>query len=274
MSADAGSTVAIHRILVAVDGSEHSLAALEAATELAARLQAELEALFVEDDDLLRLADLPFARVVSLTLRQAERVDREGMERQLRLQAERMRRSVEERAAARGVHAHFRAVRGAVAAEVTAAAEEADLVSVGRAGHGRVQQTHGSTLQAVLAAGRPVLVAERHTHAGEGVLAVYDGSPAGARALEMGAELAQAGGSELHVLALGASAGEAEALAARIQARLDVWGISHRLHYSWAEPQRATLSALRHVRPALLVVGGELGELVVEATSRPVLVVP
>jgi nucleotide-binding universal stress UspA family protein len=274
MSADASSTVAIHRILVAVDGSEHSLAALEAATELAAWLQAELEALFVEDDDLLRLADLPFARVVSLTLRQAERTDRERMERQLRLQAERMRRSVEERAAALGVQARFRAVRGTMAAEVLAAAEDVDLVSVGRVGHGRVRQPHGSTLRAALAAGRPVLVAERHAHTGEGVLAVYDGSQACARALEMGAELAHAGGSELHVLALGASADEAEVLVRRVQARLGVRGVAHQLHYSWADPQGATLSALRHVRPALLIVGGELGELVLEAASWPVLLVP
>ena len=41
--------VAIRRILVAIDGSSHSLAALDAAADLASRLRAELSGLFVED---------------------------------------------------------------------------------------------------------------------------------------------------------------------------------------------------------------------------------
>ena len=48
------------RILVALDASAHSHAALAAAVALAARLHAEIEGLFVEDINLLRLAELPF----------------------------------------------------------------------------------------------------------------------------------------------------------------------------------------------------------------------
>ena len=54
----------IRRILVAVDASTHSLAALEAASVLAEVLNAELVGIFVEDINLLRLAGLPFAREV------------------------------------------------------------------------------------------------------------------------------------------------------------------------------------------------------------------
>ena len=52
--------VTIQRILVAVDASPPSFAALEAAVELAATLGAELIVLFVEDIALLRLAESPF----------------------------------------------------------------------------------------------------------------------------------------------------------------------------------------------------------------------
>jgi hypothetical protein len=51
----------IHRILVALDASVRSLAALEAAAELAAEWHAELLGLFVEDVELLRLAATPAA---------------------------------------------------------------------------------------------------------------------------------------------------------------------------------------------------------------------
>jgi nucleotide-binding universal stress UspA family protein len=47
----------IRRILVALDASPHSFAALEAAAHLAAHLEAELFGLYVEDENLLRGAD-------------------------------------------------------------------------------------------------------------------------------------------------------------------------------------------------------------------------
>ena len=55
------------RILVALDASPYSHAAIEVATILAADLRAELQALFIEDIDLLRLAALPFTREVDET---------------------------------------------------------------------------------------------------------------------------------------------------------------------------------------------------------------
>ena len=52
----------IQRILVALDASTDSLAALDAAAKLAQCLQAELVGLFVEDVNLLYMAGLPFTR--------------------------------------------------------------------------------------------------------------------------------------------------------------------------------------------------------------------
>ena len=47
---------AIRRILVALDSSPHSMAALETAVELAANLGARIIGLFVEEANLLRAA--------------------------------------------------------------------------------------------------------------------------------------------------------------------------------------------------------------------------
>src|SRR5690554_3194211 len=49
------------RVLVLLDASRHSLAALAAAVELACRQRAELVALYVEDTDLLHCGAFPFA---------------------------------------------------------------------------------------------------------------------------------------------------------------------------------------------------------------------
>ena len=62
------------RIVVALDASSHSHAALAAAVALAGRLQAELQGIFVEDVNLLRLAELPFAREVRFGLSAARPV--------------------------------------------------------------------------------------------------------------------------------------------------------------------------------------------------------
>ena len=52
------------RVLVAVDASAASLLALELAADLAAALRASLTGLYVEEEDLLHAAGLPFARRV------------------------------------------------------------------------------------------------------------------------------------------------------------------------------------------------------------------
>jgi nucleotide-binding universal stress UspA family protein len=82
----------ITRILVAVDASPLSLAALEAAAELAASLQAELLGLYIEDINLLRAADSPFAREVGHFSGSIRDLDSQRLQRQLRSQANRVRR--------------------------------------------------------------------------------------------------------------------------------------------------------------------------------------
>jgi len=270
----------IRRIVVALDGSEHSLAALDAAAALAAQLQSELEALFVEDDDLLRLAELPFARVTSLVLLESRPVDRERMERQLRLQAERVERTLQRRAAALGLHATFRHVRGRVCDEVLAAAAGADLLSLGKAGGTLLSACGvGRTLQAALGAGRPLLVLENQPMGGEGFLAVYDGSAADRRALALAAELAEHTRGSLQVLALAPTPGEAEHLGGEVEAWLEKQGIASQIIYAWGDAAVAVLAAARGEHPALLLMGlaGDEDERATQVLAQlrcPLLLVP
>ena len=80
----AASTSSIKQILVAVDGSPSSLSALENSVELAARLNAELVGLFVEDINLLRATQLPFTREISFFSSGLRRLEAAELERQLR----------------------------------------------------------------------------------------------------------------------------------------------------------------------------------------------
>ena len=118
--------VSFRRILVALDASNHSLAALEAAVELAATMKAELEGLYVEDVKLLRVASSPATREVRYPFVSAAQLDSEYMERQLRAQASQARRALMAACEKQKVKWSFRVVRGEVAHEVVAAAPQID----------------------------------------------------------------------------------------------------------------------------------------------------
>ena len=95
----------IRQIIVALDASSSSRALLEAAAELAARLQTELVGLFIEDANLVNLAGSPFFREVSHFSATARPLSSEQLERQLRGQANQIRRALTEIAARRHVPA-------------------------------------------------------------------------------------------------------------------------------------------------------------------------
>jgi nucleotide-binding universal stress UspA family protein len=184
---------ALRRILVALDASRTSLHALRAAAALASRLGAELAGLFVEDENLLRLAGLPVARQLSVHGGAGRPVaDIEG---ELRALAARAREAVAAAAAPHRISWTFRVARGQVAGELVSAAGEADLLVVGWAGH-RVAGRPGPGETARAAAARApisVLILSRDVQVGRPLLVAWDGSPGAARALDLAARLEAAG---------------------------------------------------------------------------------
>ncbi|HSC94158.1 MAG TPA: hypothetical protein VLC73_04260 [Burkholderiales bacterium] len=121
-------TKKIRRVIVGLDPLQQSRALLEAAAELAGEIQAELLGLFVENQDLLHFAGLPFAREVGFESATRRTLDVGSMERTLRALAKEARQALESVAGPTQVQWSFRVVRGAPAAELLAAAEESDLV--------------------------------------------------------------------------------------------------------------------------------------------------
>lgn len=195
-----GRRARIRSILVAVDTSTHSRAALEAAAQLAGELEAELAGLFVEDEVLLRAGRLPVTREIGFLSGETRPVDAETMERQLRAQAARARQALQTAGERAGVRWRFRTARGRVARVVLEAAEEADLVTLGVSGRSPLRGP-GSTVRALLEAARhDLLVLRRGLPLGRVVLAVHDGSRTGRAAVERAAVLSRRKGSRLVVL--------------------------------------------------------------------------
>lgn len=234
----------IRRILVALDASRHSLAALEAAVELAASLEAELQGLFVEDVNLLRLAGLPVAREVLYPFVAAARLDRARMERELRAQAAQARRALAAACERRQIKWSFRVVRGEVAPEVLTAALEADLLSLGKASRPLTRRVRlGSTAQAAAAqAPRSVLLLQRDVGVRPPVVVTYDRSPTARQALMMAAHLVQKIGGYLTILILADALDRAQ----QLQAQAANWLGGQRLLVRYRQLVGAGVATLIH----------------------------
>lgn len=196
------TTSDVRRILVALDASPHSNAALEEAAALAGSLQAELAGIFVVDAELLRLSALPAARETGLTSAQSRTLDPESMERALRLQAERARKSLEEIAHHHRLVASFQLMRGNVLTELLRAAQKTDLLAMGLMGQMNVSRSRlGSTVLGVTSrAACSVLLLSPGVRKGSAVIAVYDRSEKAAKTLAIAAGLAARRDSALVVL--------------------------------------------------------------------------
>jgi nucleotide-binding universal stress UspA family protein len=212
----------IRRILVALDASLHSLAALEAASELADTLKAELVGIFVEDINLVHLAGLPFAREFSFLPVSDRPLDSPSMERELRVQAEHVRQTLAAVAGRRRLQWSFRVVRGEVATELLSAAAEADLLALGRASWAATRRVRlGATARLVVAqALRPVLLLQHGQAICQPVQLVYDGTTAARRALKTAIQVALAASGHLTVMLIADSPEQAQHLQEEIAASL------------------------------------------------------
>ena len=177
----------IKRILIAIDASPHSLAALETAADLADKLRVELRGLYIEDENLLRFAQLPFAREFRFSRTGSQKIDAKQMAEQVRLQSTLAERHFNDQATNRNLKHSFHVGRGAIATELKKEAEETDLLVLGRISRSLLQTTRlGSTAKTVLFAGQQSLLLT-HTSAdfSQPILLIYDGTESSEKALAM-----------------------------------------------------------------------------------------
>jgi nucleotide-binding universal stress UspA family protein len=177
----------IRRVLVVLDASPENPAVLETAVGLAAGLRTELQALFVEDTNLLRLTELPFLRAVDPFSGATRELSSQSMEQGIRAYASLAREALARTASRSRVRWSFRTVRGTGASGALTVASDADLVILGSPS----RPTDPATREAVSKATGSVLVLRERVRPGGGpVLVLYDGTPGSLRAVEIASSLA------------------------------------------------------------------------------------
>ena len=260
----------IRRILVALDASTHSLAALQAAAKLAASLHAELIGIFIEDENLLHLAGLPFAHELRSPAAMRQPMSSDAMERQLHLQAAQARHAMEKAAEQENVQWSFRTIRGQVTPSVLSAALDADLVALGRVSrplHSRSRL--GSTARAAfMKTERSVLVMQQGSDLSYPVLVTYDGSAAARQALAAAAKLAHFSGDRLNVLLLSVEFEQATPLRDELSAWLDERSLSAEFHWLPEATVAKLVEVVRSAENCVLVLGGDNPLLSAEAIQE------
>ncbi|MCU0978540.1 MAG: hypothetical protein MUF25_05155 [Pirellulaceae bacterium] len=228
------------RIVVTLDASACGRAALEAAAQLAAEMQAELQGLFVEDVDLLRLANLPFASEIPLPGAVPRQLEPARIQSAFRAHAEKVRQALSEAASRLQLRWSFQVLRGDVVGTSRALAEEAELLVLGWA------ETAASGLSSS---------ARRKPSVAAGSLLVIDeGCARSDRVLQAAIELAQVKRGELLVLSPAASVGESSPRERQIGQFLQRSGVRYTIRPLPKLEARTIVGLAERLRSRLLFV--------------------
>ncbi|TDJ19289.1 MAG: hypothetical protein E2O65_04400 [Gammaproteobacteria bacterium] len=198
MSTTRGAATVIERtpadtttpIVVAINAARRCRETLEMATALAVSVGADLEVVFVEDANLLRLADLPVTREIDWISGIIRELDSRRMLRSLHCEARQLRRELTRIGRASSVRSTLRVVRGHYLTEALAASASVDLTFVHSARR-PLPGEHPPSARARPGTAGPAL-GRAHRAAGRKPLwTLFDGSPASGRALAVAATLAR-----------------------------------------------------------------------------------
>jgi hypothetical protein len=183
-------TQGIERVVVPLDAATETSTAIDTAARLAVLWCVPLHGVFIEDEELIGLAGLPFARQVTLGTG-LEPLTKDHVEDQLHAFAERARRDLGAVADRHDVKWSFEVARGPLAPNTLGG--EHDFVVAGAAtrpigDHFRVSSRCWSWM-AIIA--RPFLLARREWETGGSVVTLLRrGGPQSARTLDVAAQIA------------------------------------------------------------------------------------
>lgn len=279
----AGSSEArvFNRILVALDATQAGQSALEAAALLAEALQYELVGLFVEDSDLMALANLPFSREVRRS-GVIQQIDPATLQREVEAHAAAARQAVRQVALRRNLRWSFRSVRGDVDAVFTAAAAEVDIVCVSRRGPGRYRRAPmASPARVAIERQAPVLVAGQLTdRIDKPIAAILDRTESGQASIRLAGRIAEKAKTGLTILEFLPLEADIAEVRARIESELPK-GISVRYVLLSREDPCGLLDGLRRNDYSLVLYGVRAEQpspawldYVADAGDCPLLLVP
>ena len=202
MTADSDKSIILRSILVAVDTSAHSRAALKAAAALANIMKADIRGLFVQEEHWSRLSRLPTANVINELTGRAQKLEEESLNRQVNELKSRLRKELQYISNKYEVAHSWETKEGKVADQILEAAQKADLITIGRRGRSSLSSKKlGSTAQTLIQKSeKPILVLKKGLQLGKSIAALYDSSAESRKGLQLALSLAEKNDRRLSIL--------------------------------------------------------------------------
>lgn len=197
--------IIFQRILVAVDTSSHSRAALRAAAELAQQLEGQLHGLFVQDETWHKISKMPSVVSVNELTGRTQTLEEQYLKEQIKRLKRRLRRRLKTVSRENRIPHTWKTVQGRVEEEILRAAQEADLITIGRRGSSFPEKRKlGSSAKTIIrTAEKPVLILKKGLRLGNSITAIYDGSEESQQGIKVALRMAQKNESTLTILVLG-----------------------------------------------------------------------
>jgi nucleotide-binding universal stress UspA family protein len=282
MAEDKEKTILFREILVAVDTSSHSRAALEAAASLAKISKAHLNGIFVEEENWSHVGQLPPASAINAITGQSESLEKDVLQQQVQQLAARLQREIERISRRNEIRHTWKAVRGRVAEEILKAAEDADLITIGRRGRSFIQKSKlGSTTREIIRkADKPILILKEGLVLGRTITVVYNGTPQSQNGLKMALNIARENEWELAVLVTDGSKSEGSDRDKTAEKMVENADISVNIHLLRKSSVGRFLNIVNYEHSGLLIIPrnqsflqGEALEITIEHIQCPVLLV-
>jgi nucleotide-binding universal stress UspA family protein len=197
MTNNAFEPICINRILIPLDTSSHSFAALQAAVNLAHHYQAKLRGIFIEDITLLSLAEMPFRQEVGEYTAIIREISTDGMTRGIFVQSKTVVKTFQNLIRRTDLEGDIAILRGKVNEIIKSEASQCDLLILGKSGT-NPSSIHrmGSTTRAMIRDQKvSLLLIEEGNQLGHPIFVLFDNSPLGATSLETAGDLLEPGQS-------------------------------------------------------------------------------
>jgi nucleotide-binding universal stress UspA family protein len=269
----------IRSILVALDGSEHAYAALDAALVIARPSKAEVRPVFVDDTSIRQrtvwtvpglVMDPGFRPDISANIMQLQKTTRETIGR--------IRKEINKRAKGKRLKLHI--VEGDPVEALLAESMTVDLVAMGRSSYAADQgpiKLGTVTRQLVRKSPDPILVAQEGPtlKARFPILVPYSGSHMSNRALKDAARIGRALKARLDVIVVKDKKAEAKPLLDEARRYLSAQQVRSTFNAIVGRPDEKIVTTAKKKRSGLIVMGayghGALTELLLGSTAERVI---
>lgn len=204
MSDSEETSIKMTEILVALDHSSHSRAALESAAFIAQLMEARIHGLFVHDNQWLRISKLSSLSEIDELTGRISPIGREAVEKEIQKLERSIRKHFEIISRQHQLTHQWSTEKGEVAEKVLEAAENCDIITIGSKGrsYSKTKKLGSTAATIIRSANKPILILQQRHNLNYPPIVIFDGSKKSVSALKIAEQIARRNATHLTVIDL------------------------------------------------------------------------